>query len=448
MEGISNRREKILIMGAAGRDFHNFNVCFRDDPSTHVIGFTAAQIPQIEGRIYPPQLSGDLYPQGLPIWPQDDLEQIIKENQVQRCILSYSDLSHQTVMTLVSRVLAKGVDFGLLGWRRTALISKKPVIAICAVRTGSGKSQTTRYVVDRIREAGLKVAVVRHPMPYGDLSKQIVQSFSSLEDLDEAEVSFEEREEYEAEIKRGITLYAGVDYDKVLHRAEEEADLLVWDGGNNDLPFFVPNLWITVADALRPGHEVGYYPGEANFRAADVIVINKANSAQFEAINSIKFNITKLNPNADVIIAASQVTANDPLAIEGKRVLVIDDGPSLTHGGMPYGAGMIAAWKYGASEIVDPRPFAVGSIGELFQKYAHLDRVLPAMGYYPQQVEDLEETINRVLCDSVVIGSPIDLSRLIDMNKPHTNVSYELEDMDGPRLRDVIVKFLDKVKLR
>ena len=435
-------------MGAAGRDFHNFNVCFRDDPSTHVIGFTAAQIPQIEGRIYPPQLSGDLYPQGLPIWPQDDLEQIIKENQVQRCILSYSDLSHQTVMTLVSRVLAKGVDFGLLGWRRTALISKKPVIAICAVRTGSGKSQTTRYVVDRIREAGLKVAVVRHPMPYGDLSKQIVQSFSSLEDLDEAEVSFEEREEYEAEIKRGITLYAGVDYDKVLHRAEEEADLLVWDGGNNDLPFFVPNLWITVADALRPGHEVGYYPGEANFRAADVIVINKANSAQFEAINSIKFNITKLNPNADVIIAASQVTANDPLAIEGKRVLVIDDGPSLTHGGMPYGAGMIAAWKYGASEIVDPRPFAVGSIGELFQKYAHLDRVLPAMGYYPQQVEDLEETINRVLCDSVVIGSPIDLSRLIDMNKPHTNVSYELEDMDGPRLRDVIVKFLDKVKLR
>jgi len=448
LEGISNRREKILIMGAAGRDFHNFNVCFRDDPSTHVIGFTAAQIPQIEGRIYPPQLSGDLYPQGLPIWPQDDLEQIIKENQVQRCILSYSDLSHQTVMTLVSRVLAKGVDFGLLGWRRTALISKKPVIAICAVRTGSGKSQTTRYVVDRIREAGLKVAVVRHPMPYGDLSKQIVQSFSSLEDLDEAEVSFEEREEYEAEIKRGITLYAGVDYDKVLHRAEEEADLLVWDGGNNDLPFFVPNLWITVADALRPGHEVGYYPGEANFRAADVIVINKANSAQFEAINSIKFNITKLNPNADVIIAASQVTANDPLAIEGKRVLVIDDGPSLTHGGMPYGAGMIAAWKYGASEIVDPRPFAVGSIGELFQKYAHLDRVLPAMGYYPQQVEDLEETINRVLCDSVVIGSPIDLSRLIDMNKPHTNVSYELEDMDGPRLRDVIVKFLDKVKLR
>lgn len=448
MEGISNRRERILIMGAAGRDFHNFNVCFRDDPSTHVIGFTAAQIPQIEGRIYPPQLSGDLYPQGLPIWPQDDLEQIIKENHVQRCILSYSDLSHQTVMTLASRVLAKGVDFGLLGWRRTALISKIPVIAICAVRTGSGKSQTTRYVADRIREAGLKVAVVRHPMPYGDLSKQIVQSFSSLEDLDEAEVSFEEREEYEAEIKRGITLYAGVDYDKVLNRAEEEADLLVWDGGNNDLPFFVPNLWITVADALRPGHEVGYYPGEANFRAADVIVINKANSAQFGATDSIKFNINKLNPNAEVIIAASQVTADDPWTIEGKRVLVIDDGPTLTHGGMPYGAGMIAAWKYGASEIVDPRPFAVGSIGELFQKYAHLDRVLPAMGYYPQQVEDLEETINRVPCDSVVIGSPIDLSRLIDMNKPHTNVSYELEDMNDPRLRDVIEKFLDKVKLR
>jgi predicted GTPase len=440
------KREKILILGAAGRDFHNFNVFFRSRPQFEVVGFTAAQIPQIAWRIYPPELCGNLYPAGLPIWPEDDLEDIIVNCRVDRCILSYSDLHHQDVMDLAERVLAIGADFGFLGGWHTMLKSRKKVIAVCAVRTGAGKSQVVRYIADVIHRAGLRAVVVRHPMPYGNLVDEAVQRFSSRADLDGANLTIEEREEYERHISKGTVVYAGVDYQAILNRAEEEADMIVWDGGNNDTPFFKPDLWITVADALRPGHEILYYPGETNFRAADLIVINKANSAAEEDIISIEANAARLNLKASVVVAGSAVRAEDAEIIRQKRVLVIEDGPTITHGEMAYGAGEVAARMHGASEIIDPRPYAVGSLKELFSIFRHIGRVLPAMGYYPEQIRELEETINRADCDSVVIASPIDLRRLIKIDKPSTYVLYDLVDMERPLLREKIEEFISGMR--
>ena len=440
------KRERILILGAAGRDFHNFNVFFRSRPQFEVVGFTAAQIPQIAWRIYPPELCGNLYPAGLPIWPEETLEDIIVNYRVDRCILSYSDLHHQDVMDLAERVLAIGADFGFLGGWNTMLKSKKKVIAVCAVRTGAGKSQVVRYIADVIRREGLKAVVVRHPMPYGNLVDEAVQRFSSRAELDGANLTIEEREEYERHISKGTVVYAGVDYQAILDRAEEEADVIVWDGGNNDTPFFKPDLWITVADALRPGHEILYYPGETNFRAADLIVINKANSAAEEDIISIEANAARLNPKASVVVAGSAVRAEDPEIIRHKRVLVIEDGPTITHGEMAYGAGEVAARMHEASEIIDPRPYAVGSLKELFSKFRHIGRVLPAMGYYPEQIRELEETINRADCDSVVIASPIDLRRLIKIDKPSTYVLYDLADMGRPLLREKIEEFISGMR--
>jgi predicted GTPase len=432
-------RERILILGAAGRDFHDFNVFFRHNKACEVVGFTAAQIPAISCRSYPPHLSGPLYPAGLPIWPEERLEEIIKDSHVDRCILAYSDLSHLTVMEIASRALAAGAAFGFLG-KKTMLQSSKPVVAVCAVRTGAGKSPASRYAVETLKSL-CKVVVVRHPMPYGDLEAEEVQRFASLSDLDAAGLTLEEREEYEGHLRRGTVVYAGVDYGKILREAEEEADLIIWDGGNNDLPFFRPGLWMTLTDALRPGHETQYYPGEINFRSADVIVINKANVAPRQAVRAIRASAALLNPRAEVIEMASQVTADRPELIRGKRVLIIEDGPSLTHGGMPFGAGKVAAERFGASEIVDPRPFAVGSLRDALGKYSHIEAALPAMGYYPHQIKDLEETVNRTDCDSVVIATPIDLRHLIRVNKPSTSVSYELEDMDPPYLRDLLKEF-------
>ena len=444
----SANRERILILGAAGRDFHNFNVFFRNKPQFEVLGFTATQIPDIAWRLYPPELSGRLYPAGLPIWPEDALEEIIEEHHVDRCILSYSDLSHQAVMDLASRVLAIGADFGFLGGWHTMLKSKKNVIAVCAVRTGAGKSQVVRYITSVIRPSGLRAVVVRHPMPYGNLADEAVQRFSSLDELDAANLTIEEREEYERHISKGTVVYAGIDYEAILRQAEREADVIIWDGGNNDTPFFKPNLWITVADSLRPGHEISYHPGETNFRAADLIVINKANSASEEDIISIEANAAELNPRASVIVAGSEVTAENPEVIKSKRVLVIEDGPTITHGEMAYGAGEVAAKKYGAGEIIDPRPFAVGSLKNIFLRFSHIGKVLPAMGYYPEQIKELEETINNAKCDSVVIASPIDLRRLIKINKPSTYVFYDLIDMSRPFLREKIEQFIVATKDR
>lgn len=438
-------RERILILGAAGRDFHDFNVFFKNRIEYEIVAFTAAQIPDIACRVYPPELCGDLYPKGIPIWPEEELESIIREYYIDRCILAYSDLSHQSVMNLASRAMAAGANFGFLGIC-TMLESTRPVVAVCAVRTGAGKSQTTRYVIEQLKAAGLKAVVVRHPMPYGNLADEAVQRFASYSDLDSSDLTIEEREEYEAHIKRGTVVYAGVDYESILRQAEPEADVIVWDGGNNDLPFFKPDLWVTVADALRPGHELTYFPGETNFRAAKVIVINKANSAPEEAVKSIENNASRLNPKATVIKAASQVVADDPDIIKGKRVLIIEDGPTITHGGMASGAGKVAADMYQARQIVDPRPYAVGSIAEVFSKYPHIGNILPAIGYYPAQIRDLQETVNRADCDSVVVATPIDLRRLIEMNKPSTAVRYELADMGKPLLREKIDEFISDLK--
>jgi predicted GTPase len=440
-------RERILILGAAGRDFHDFNVFFRDRIEYEVVAFTAAQIPHIVCRIYPPELSGDLYPEGIPIWPEEELDRIIREHFVDRCILAYSDLSHQAVMDLAGKTMAAGANFGFMGLC-TMLESTRPVVAVCAVRTGAGKSQTTRYVVDQMKANGLRAVVVRHPMPYGNLADEAVQRFASCSDLDSADLTIEEREEYEAHIKRGTVVYAGVDYEAVLRQAEREADAIVWDGGNNDLPFFRPDLWITVADALRPGHELTYYPGNINFRAANVIVINKANAAQEESVKAIEANAALQNPRATVIRAASQVVAEDPELIRDRRVLVIEDGPTLTHGGMPSGAGKAAADMYGARQIIDPKPYAVGSIAEVFSKYPHIGNVLPAMGYYSEQIRELQETVNGADCDSVVVATPVDLRRLIEMNKPSTAVRYDLADMGRPLLREKIDEFISGLEKR
>jgi predicted GTPase len=437
-----SERERILILGAAGRDFHNFNVVFRDDPSYAVVGFTATQIPKIAGRRYPADLAGDLYPDGVPIFNEADLETLIRDLRVDTAILAYSDLNHETVGHIAARVLATGADFRILGPTRTMLSSSRPVIAITAVRTGCGKSQTTRYVANLLREAGLKTVAVRHPMPYGNLSEQAVQRMATMEDIDHHQCTIEEREEYELHVQNGIVVFAGVDYGAILTEAEHEADVILWDGGNNDWPFYRPNLWITVADPLRPGHEVKYFPGETNFRASDVVVINKANTAKPDAVKAVQDNLARFNPRATCVVAASEVVVDKPELVKGKRVLVIEDGPTLTHGEMAFGAGTVAAEKYGAKEIIDPRPFAVGSIKELYTKYPHIGNLVPAMGYYPEQLKEFEETIRRSKCDAVLIGTPFNLGRLLKVDQPCAIVSYELADMTGPALSESVKAFI------
>ena len=441
-------RKKVIIMGAAGRDFHNFNVYFRDNEDYEVVAFTATQIPDIEGRIYPPELAGKLYPEGIPIEPEEKLVELIKKHNVDEVVLSYSDLSFQYVMEKASLVLSAGADFRLLGPRSTMIESKKPVIAVGAIRTGCGKSQTTRRVLDILRSKGLKVISVRHPMPYGNLVEQKVQRFASYEDLDKHKCTIEEREEYEPHIDRKSVVYAGVDYGEILRAVEsEDPDVILWEGGNNDFPFYKPDLFIVVVDPHRPGHETTYYPGMTNLLLADVIVINKEETANLEGIETVRKNIEKWNPGAIVIDASSPIFVDDPEKIKGKRVLVVEDGPTLTHGEMSYGAGYVAAKKFGASEIIDPRPFAVGSIVETYRKYTHIGSILPAMGYGEKQIKELEETINRSDAELVIIGTPIDLGRVTKLNKPYVRVRYELQEIRKPDLEDVLSEFLKEKKL-
>lgn len=434
--------ERTLIMGAAGRDFHNFNVYFRDNPDYEVVAFTATQIPNIEGRKYPPELAGDLYPEGVPIYPESELERLIADEDVQQVVFAYSDVNHEYVMHIASRVLAAGADFRLMGLKNTQLKSSKPVVSVCAVRTGSGKSQTTRRVAQILTEMGKKVAVIRHPMPYGDLVKQAVQRFGELADLDKHECTIEEREEYEPHIVNDVLVFAGVDYEAILRQAENEADIILWDGGNNDLAFYVPDFQIIVADPHRPGHETRYYPGEANARTADAFVINKVDTADPDAVLALHESLRKLAPDAVILEGASPLFVDDPSAIQGKRVLVVEDGPTLTHGEMAYGAGWVAARRFGAAEIVDPRPFAMGTITETFEKYPTTGDVLPAMGYGEAQIKELETTINNADVDLVIIGTPIDLGSLLKINKPTQRVRYELQIIGQPTLEDLLKKNL------
>ncbi len=427
-------RKRVVIIGAAGRDFHNFNVFFRDVEEYEVVAFTATQIPNIEGRTYPPVLAGKLYPEGIPIVPEEDLENLIRQQKVDIVVFSYSDVTHETVMHLASRALAAGASFMLLGHDKTAIRSSKPVIAVCAARTGSGKSQTTRAVAAVLKEAGKRIAVIRHPMPYGDLAKQAVQRFETYADLDLHDTTIEEREEYEPHIDAGNLVFAGVDYEAILREAEGAADVILWDGGNNDSSFYRTDLYITVLDALRPGHSVAYHPGEVNLRLADVLIINKIDTADPADITRVERIAAEYNPDAEVILARSPVMLDDPEAVRGKRVLVIEDGPTLTHGGMTFGAGYVAAKAAGAESIVDPRPYATGSIRGTFEKYGHLKDVLPAMGYGDEQVEELETTINAVPCDIVVAGTPIDITRIIKVNKPMVRARYELGEVGAGRL--------------
>ncbi len=433
--------KKVIIMGAAGRDFHNFNVIFRDNPDYRVVAFTATQIPDIAGRKYPAELAGKLYPKGIPIQAEEELFSLIQKHRVKEVIFAYSDVSHEYVMHRASLAHAAGASFCLLGPAETMLKSRKSVISVCAVRTGSGKSQTSRKIAALLKAKGRKVAVIRHPMPYGDLVKQKVQRFASYEDLDRHDCTIEEREEYEPHIDNGIVVYAGVDYEAILKQAEKEADVILWDGGNNDFPFYVPDLEIVVVDPHRAGHELLYHPGETNFRRADVIVINKMDTASSGQVEAIRKNIRAYNPAATVIRANSKIIVEDGQAIAGKRVLVIEDGPTLTHGGMTFGAGVVAARKYGAAAIVDPRPWAVGSIKKTFEKYGHLDNVLPAMGYGERQTRELARTINKVDCDLVVSATPIDLRRVISPNKRLLRVRYELEEIGSPSLKDILKGF-------
>ncbi len=431
---------RVLIMGAAGRDFHNFNLCFRDNDAYEVVAFTATQIPNIEGRKYPAGLAGRLYPQGIPIYPESQLLNLISDMKVDQVIFAYSDISHQNVMHKASAVVAAGAHFVLMGSEPTAIRSSKPVVSICAVRTGCGKSQTTRKICKILKGKGKRVAVIRHPMPYGDLMKQKVQRFATYEDLDIHECTIEEREEYEPHIDQGYIVYAGVDYGAILQEAEKEADIIIWDGGNNDLSFYKPDILIVVADPHRPGHELLYHPGEANLRMADAVVINKETTAEPSSIELVKRNIREVNPAAIIIDADSPIYVDDPSVIKGKRVLVIEDGPTLTHGEMQYGAGMIAARKFGAAQIVDPHPYAVGTIAATYEKYRHVGNLLPAMGYGDEQVRDLEKTIKAVPCDAVVIGTPIDLRRIISIDKPSVRVRYELQEIGKPDLEDVLAR--------
>lgn len=434
-------REKIVIIGAAGRDFHNFNCVFRDDDKYEVVAFTAAQIPDIDGRRYPAALAGRLYPQGIPIHAESDLPDLIAEHGVECCVFSYSDVAHEDVMHKAALVNSCGADFKLLGERLTQLPSSKPVIAICAVRTGCGKSQTTRRIAEILEAAGKKVVSVRHPMPYGDLEKQAVQRFATVEDLKKHDCTIEEMEEYEPHVARGSVIYAGVDYEKILRAAEKEADVILWDGGNNDTPFYKPDLLVVVADPHRPGHELTYYPGETNIRLADVVVINKVVEAEFENIETVRQNVRSINPDCVIIEAASPLTIDRPELIRDQRVLVVEDGPTLTHGGMTYGAGVIAAMRAGAADLVDPRPWVKGKLAETFAIYPEIGALLPAMGYGAEQVRDLEATINAVECDAVVIGTPIDLNRIVKIRKPTVRVGYELQEIGKPDLADALRKF-------
>jgi predicted GTPase len=433
-------------MGAAGRDFHNFNTVYRDNKDYKVVAFSATQIPDIEGRVYPAVLAGELYPEGIPIHDEKDLEKLIKEQNVDEVVFAYSDVPHEYVMHKASQVNAAGANFKLIGAKQTQVMSTKPVVSVCAVRTGCGKSQTTRRVSLILREMGYKVAAIRHPMPYGDLAKQAVQRFADYSDLDKHECTIEEREEYEPHIDNGVIVYAGVDYEAILRQAEQEVDIVLWDGGNNDFPFYKSNLEIVVADPHRPGHELTYYPGEQNARTADVFVINKVDTASPDDVILVRDNLHRLNPNAIIIEGASPLFVDDSDMIRGKRVLVVEDGPTLTHGGMKYGAGYVAARRFGAADIVDPRPFAVKSIAETYEKYPETGNILPAMGYGESQMRDLEETIAAADVDLIVIGTPIDLTRVIKIDKPSQRVRYELQEIGQPTLEDLIKqKLLDKI---
>ncbi|MFQ5629118.1 MAG: cyclic 2,3-diphosphoglycerate synthase [bacterium] len=433
--------QRVLILGAAGRDFHNFNTYFRENNDFEVVAFTATQIPNIEGRLYPPELSGEQYPNGIPIKPESELTQLIKEKNIDIVVFSYSDVSHEYVMRMGSQVLAAGADYMLLGPKHTTIKSTVPVVAVCAARTGSGKSQTSRRVAAILNDMGKRVVVVRHPMPYGDLAKQAVQRFENFDDLIKHEVTIEEREEYEPHLAAGRVVYAGVDYERILRQAEKEADVVIWDGGNNDMPFYQPDLFIAVVDPHRADHAARYHPGETNVRMADVVVINKVGTASFENIETTRQIAQDFNPNATIIEAASPIFVDDGSQIRGKKVLVVEDGPTLTHGEMAYGAGWVAARRYGAAEILDPRPYAVGSIKQTFAKYPTTGTVLPAMGYGSKQINELQQTINNSPADMVIIATPIDLRSLIEIDKPALRVCYELQEIGEPTLKDVLQEF-------
>jgi predicted GTPase len=433
--------KKILLLGAAGRDFHNFNVLFRDNPDYQVVAFTATQIPDIAGRRYPPELAGRLYPEGIPIFEEKDLESLVAKYEIDAVVFSYSDVSHQSLMHLASRAVAADTDFWLLGTEHTQLKSSVPVISVCAVRTGCGKSPVSRLVARELRRLGRRPVVIRHPMPYGDLAKQAVQRFATMEDLDLQQCTIEEREEYEPHLSQGTVVYAGVDYEKILRQAEKEADIILWDGGNNDTSFYVSDLEIVVVDPHRPGHELSYFPGEVNLRRADAIVINKVDTAEQRDIETVRQNIKLHNPKAVVFEMACRVSIPEPSLVKGRRVLVVEDGPTLTHGEMPYGAGVVAARQYGAAELVDPRPYAVGSIRGTYERYRHLTNLLPAMGYSAIQRHELEETIRRTPCDLVLIATPIDLARVIKLDRPNLRVTYEVEELTKPGLAELVAQF-------
>lgn len=444
-------KKNVIIIGAAGRDFHNFNTYYRDNEQYRVVAFTAYQIPDIDNRLYPPELAGKLYPEGIPIYAQERLPELIKELDVDECVFAYSDVSYETVMNIGAIVNAAGANFTLLGPKATMLKSSKPVISVCAVRTGSGKSQTSRKIIEELMGHGLKVIAVRHPMPYGDLNAQRVQRFATVEDLHKHNCTIEEMEEYEPHIIRGNVIYAGVDYADILRAAENDpdgCDVILWDGGNNDFSFYEADLAVTVLDPHRPGHELRYYPGEVALRLADVALINKIDSATEEAIRQVEENIRRVNPGATIIKAESKITVDNPELIKGKRVLVVEDGPTLTHGEMKLGAGTIAAQRLGAKELVDPRPYIVGKLKETFKTYPHIENLLPAMGYGQEQLRDLEATINRTDCDVVIIGTPIDLNRVIKINKPTTRVHYELAEVGSPNLTEIINQFVEKHNLK
>ena len=438
--------KRVLILGAAGRDFHNFNVVFRNNPSYQVVAFTAAQIPDIAGRRYPAALAGEAYPDGIPIAEEKDLEKLIREKNVDVVVFSYSDVAYPTLMHLASRAAAAGADFWLLSAEHTQLKSSVPVISICAVRTGCGKSPLSRMVAAELRRAGLKVVAIRHPMPYGDLAAQAVQRFATIADQEKHQCTIEEREEYEPHLVHGTVVYAGVDYEKILRQAEKEADVILWDGGNNDTPFYVSDLEIVVADPHRPGHELAYYPGEVNLRRAQVVVINKVDTATRENVELVRRNIEQANPKAQIIETACRVSVDDPTQIRGKRVLVVEDGPTLTHGEMPYGAGVVAARQCGAAELVDPRPYAIGSIRGTFERYTHVTTLLPAMGYGDIQRHELEETINRTPCDVVVIATPVDLAHILNIKHPCVRVGYEIEEVSRPGVTELMADFIQKVQ--
>lgn len=438
-------KQKIIIIGAAGRDFHNFNVFYRDNPNYQVVAFTANQIPDIDDRKYPKELAGDLYPDGIPIYTQEKLPDLIKEFDVDECVFAYSDVNYHDVMALSAKVNSAGADFKLMGPKHTSLKSKKPVISVCAVRTGSGKSQSSRKVIEHLLDLGLKVVAIRHPMPYGDLVAQKVQRYADLADLDKYDCTIEEMEEYEPHIDRGNIIYSGVDYQAILDAAENDpdgCDLILWDGGNNDFSFIDADLAITIADPHRPGHEISYYPGQVSLEMADLAIINKVDSAKSEDIQTVEDNIKSVNPQAQIIKAESTISVDDPDLIKDKKVLIVEDGPTLTHGEMKFGAGTVAAQRFEASQIIDPRPYLAGSLKDTFEKYPDIGQLLPAMGYGHQQLKDLEETINQTDCDTVIIGTPIDLSRVIDIHKPHTRVHYELNEVGGQTINQVLDQFV------